>query len=412
MRILHTSDWHLGQELHEYSRGPEHDVFLEWLVQQVRDTDADALVVTGDVYDFANPPVDAQQRLYHFLRDALSSSPHLQIVIVGGNHDSAARIELPKELVDQRRVFLIGAMPRKDGNLHPASVVLALRDRSGMPAVTCAAVPFLRPGDFAATDREDDAVGSLYASVLEAAKQRAGNLPIMVTGHLNVSGGVVSDLSERRVLVGGQEVVSTGVFSPEIAYVALGHLHKPQLIGGRTIIRYAGSPFPMSIAERNYEHSVALLEFEGGKVSTSLIRTPRPTPFLRVPEQGAAPLTEIELALSELEIGKVQDHFRPFLEVAITLEAPEPDLHRRIETALGGKPVRIARIVRYASGGGQDLGEGDSFPEELAQIEPARVFSRKYAQEFGGDPGEEMNEAFAELLSGVMSEELPTGGSS
>lgn len=410
MRVLHTSDWHLGQELHEHSRGPEHDVFLDWLVQRIKDTDADALIVTGDIYDVANPPVDAQQRLYRFLRAALHESHHLQIVIIGGNHDSASRIELPKELVDQRRVFLIGGMPRSSGNLEPENTIFELRDRTGTPTLACAAVPFLRAGDLAASNPEEDTVAALYASVFQAAKRKLADLPIIVTGHLHVSGGEVSELSERRIFVGGQEAVSACIFAPEISYVALGHLHKPQSVNGRTTIRYAGSPFPMSVAERDYMHSIVLLEFVDGKLSTSLIRTPRPIQFLRVPEQGAAPLPDVERALEQLDIGDIKEPFVPFLEIAVSLDTAEPDLRRRIDAALAGKAVRITRVLRYTTGSGQSLADNASIEEaELSHIEPMHVFSRKHAQEFGGDPPEEIQIAFAELLSAVSDSQAATG---
>ena len=112
MRVIHTSDWHLGQELHGFDRGVEHDAFLDWLAGQLIELDADALIVTGDVYDTVNPPIPAQQRLYQFVNRALTTCPHLQIVLIGGNHDSAARLELPTHLLDADRVHLIGGMPR------------------------------------------------------------------------------------------------------------------------------------------------------------------------------------------------------------------------------------------------------------------------------------------------------------
>ena len=108
LRIVHASDWHLGHELHGFDRGVEHDIFLDWLASQLVELDADALIVTGDIYDTVNPPTPAQQRLYQFVRRTLMESPHLQIVLIGGNHDSAARLELPKYLLDADRIHLVG----------------------------------------------------------------------------------------------------------------------------------------------------------------------------------------------------------------------------------------------------------------------------------------------------------------
>lgn len=144
MRVIHTSDWHLGQELHGFDRGVEQDTFLDWLAGQLITLDADALIVTGDVYDTVNPAVQAQQRLYQFLRRALAETPSLQIVLIGGNHDSAARLELPKHLLDANRIYLIGGMPRHDGRTMSARTLIELRDKTGTPCAVCAAVPYLR----------------------------------------------------------------------------------------------------------------------------------------------------------------------------------------------------------------------------------------------------------------------------
>jgi exonuclease SbcD len=114
LRLLHTSDWHIGQELHGHDRQEEHDAFLAWLIDQMGQLAVDALVVTGDIFDVANPPVSATARFYAFLRDALTRHPRLQIVIVGGNHDSAARINLPSSLLGRGRVRLVGQLPRCD----------------------------------------------------------------------------------------------------------------------------------------------------------------------------------------------------------------------------------------------------------------------------------------------------------
>ena len=147
MRVIHTSDWHLGQELHGFDRGVEHDVFLDWLAGQLIELDADVLIVTGDVYDTVNPPISAQQRLYQFLRRTLTERPHIQIVLIGGNHDSATRLELPKHLLDATRVHLIGGMPRHNGQPMAAQTLIELRDKTGASRAVCAAVPYLRPGD-------------------------------------------------------------------------------------------------------------------------------------------------------------------------------------------------------------------------------------------------------------------------
>jgi len=404
MRIIHTSDWHLGQELHGFDRGVEHDVFLDWLAGQLIKLDADALIITGDVYDTINSPIPAQQRLYQFLRRALAESPCIQIVLIGGNHDSAARLELPKHLLDENRVYLIGGMPRHDGRAIPARTLIELRDKTGTPCAVCAAVPYLRPGDLPTVGTGESPLKALYCEVIEAANAVRGGLPLIVTGHLHMSGGAVSELSERRIVIGGEEAVASDIFPRGVAYVALGHLHKPQSISGQTVIRYAGSPFPMSVAEKVYQHSIVIIDFdETGVIKTDLVQTPRPVAFYRVPASGEASLDIVEDELRGLDIDDPGEHRRPFLEVAVRLDGADPELRQRIEAALEGKPVRLTRIVRQTEG--QEGALADAIGEDtgLDELQPEHVFARRHTEEYGVEPSDALKRAFAEVLVEALS---------
>ena len=406
MRVIHTSDWHLGHELHGFDRGVEHDVFLNWLAGQLIELGADALIVTGDIYDTVNPSIPAQQRLYRFVKGVLAETPRLQIILIGGNHDSAARLELPKELLDADRVHLIGGLPRHQGRLAPARVLVELRDTTRAPRAVCAAVPYLRPGDLPASVDGENPVKTLYREVIEAANAVRGDLPLVVTGHLHMSGGVVSELSERRLVIGGEEAVSSDTFPASIAYVALGHLHRPQSVSGQTVIRYAGSPFPMSVTEKDYEHSIVIIDLdETGGVKTDLVRTPRPVAFYRVPSLGAATLEDVEDGLRRLGIDDPGEDRRPFLEVAVQLNSAEPDLRQRIETALEGKPVRMTRIVRQMAGPGGALADSVQEAAALDDLAPADVFARRHTEEYGVEPPDDLKKAFGEVLAAVLSRE-------
>ena len=404
IRIIHTSDWHLGQEIHGFDRGVEHDAFLDWLASQLIELDADVLIVTGDVYDTVNPPIPAQQRLYQFLRRTLTERPHIQIVLIGGNHDSATRLELPKHLLDANRVHLIGGMPRHNGQPMAAQTLIELRDKTGASRAVCAAVPYLRPGDLPTVSSGVHPLRALYQEVIEAARAMREDLPLIVTGHLHMSGGAVSELSERRIVIGGEEAVSSDIFPASVAYVALGHLHKPQSISGQTVIRYAGSPFPMSVAEKDYHHSIVVIDLDGtAGMKTNLVRTPRPVAFLRVPTVGAAPLSSVEDELRRMEIDDPGEHRRPFLEIAVRLDGPEPELRQRIEVALEGKPVRLTRIVRQTEGQGDALADTVEGDTELDELEPAHVFARRHIEEYGVEPPADLKKAFDEVLTGLSS---------
>jgi exonuclease SbcD len=254
------------------------------------------------------------------------------------------------------------------------------------------------------TSSGENAVKALYRGVIEAANTVRGKLPLIVTGHLHITGGAVSELSERRIVVGGQEAISTDIFTSSVAYAALGHLHKPQSVSGPTSVRYAGSPFPMSVTEKDYEHSIVILDIdEAGGMKINLLRTPRPVAFYRVPLTGAAPLKAVEDELRRLEIEDPGEDRRPFLEIAVQLTSAEPELRRRIEGALEGKPVRLTRIVRQTAGEKGTLADSFAKTVMLNELEPADIFARRHSDEYGTEPPDGLKKAFEEVLAGVLS---------
>lgn len=401
LTLVHTSDWHLGHELSSHSREAEHDTFLAWLLNQLEEQQADVLLIAGDVYDVANPPVSAMRRLYAFLADISQRCPALQTVIVGGNHDSAARIDLPAPLLDPARVRFVGQLPRKAvaGGVGTEpdfdALMVPLRNCNGDTAALLAAVPFCRPGDLGAHD-----LSSLYKCVAEHATTRAGDLPLVLSGHLHVAGGAVSELSERRIVVGGEEAQATSLFDERAAYVALGHLHRAQTISGPCPIRYSGSPFPLSATERDYRHSISIVELASGQpAQVRELPIPRPVAFIAVPAKGAAPLDEVVAAIEAIDLDSAlprEQH--PFMEVTVAVDGPEPHLQARLLAALAHKPVRLTRIVRQTVTK-EDLGAKTMAGADLGELKPEVVFAALHASRYAGTPpSEDLAAAFARLL--------------
>jgi exonuclease SbcD len=220
-------------------------------------------------------------------------------------------------------------------------------------------------------------------------------------GHCHMRGGQVSEESERRLVIGGAEALPGALFDPGIAYVALGHLHLAQRVGGDATRRYCGSPLPLSFAEVDYPHQVLLVELVGEAVTeVRELRIPRAVELLRLPRQPA-PLEQVLKQLEALELPQRPEAEQPYLLVRVQLEQPEPGLRASIEAALAGKSVRLVRIetshVRAA-----ELSEANPAPqvsvEELASLEPADFFGRLYRHRFGAEPAHELRQAFDELL--------------
>lgn len=454
MRLLHTSDWHLGHTLHDVPRDHEHERFLGWLVETLVAEAVDALVITGDVFDTANPPAQAQARWYEFLAEARRRRPELNVVVIGGNHDSAARLDAPTPLLQAMGIHVIGAvrhLPGEGGRrLDVDRLIVPLTDARGRVAAHVAAVPFLRTSDLPrmkrAADREDagalpetlsdtlsgtapgaqanalpdpraeplpvpmpdpliQGVRQLYAEVLAAARARCeGGQALLATGHCYMVGTDVSRLSERRILGGNQHALPVDIFPEDVAYVALGHLHKAQRVGGRENVRYAGSPLPLAMDEARYRHQVYVVELEGPALAgVRSVPVPRTVDVLRVPRRGSGGREEVlaELArLQDWDDGMNPD-MRPFLEVCVALARPEARLRLDVEEALQGKRPRLVKLGIEYTGHGEALAEG--LPEQaLRDLDPLEVFVRRYGRDHEGEPPAALVAAFDELMAEVL----------
>ncbi len=413
LRLLHTSDWHLGHTLYDLPRRHEHERFLAWLGEVLEREAIDALIVAGDVFDGANPPADAQEQFYGFLAKTRARLPALDIVVVGGNHDSAARLDAPDPLLRALGIHVVGGLPRQSGELDTERLLVPLRNRSGEVEAWVAAVPFLRPVDLPRV--EDEGVDPLvegmrraYAEVLAAARARlAPGQALVATGHCYMVGTALSELSERRILGGNQHALPVDIFPSDVAYVALGHLHKAQKVGGQDRVRYSGSPIPLSMSERGYLHQVRIVELERGALlgETRALEVPRGVELVSIPNTGAAPLDEVLTALAALPARQADtsEDARPYLQVEVLLDKPTPTAKQRIEEAMRGKEARLVRIGQHTLGQGQALAETQA-ARTLSDITPDEVFSACYERTHATAPPAELVEAFHVLVERAQHE--------
>jgi exonuclease SbcD len=406
MRLLHTSDWHLGQSLHNFERHYEHQRFLDWLLDTAVAQQADALLIAGDIFDNANPSAASQKQLYRFLQQAKERMPHLNLIVIAGNHDSPGRLEAPGPLLEAHGTRVIGAVQRDaDGAIDVASLVLPLTGRGGAVEAWCLAVPFLRPGDVPRVEAEDGAdpylagIALLYKQALELAlTKRQDGQAILAMGHCHMVDGQMSNDSERRIVIGGTEMLPAGIFDPAIAYAALGHLHLAQSVGKQQHIRYCGSPIPLSFAEVGYQHQILRIDIDGTAVrEIAPLMVPRAVELLRIPARPA-PLAQVLEELAALEVADAPSDRQPFLEVRVLLDAPEPGLRSRIETALDGKPVRLAKIETSSAARASSIDTDVMTLDQLEKLKPDDIFRQLYQQRFGNDAPADTLSAFAELM--------------
>lgn len=422
MKILHTADWHLGQTFYEYDRKAEHSHFLEWLKQQIKQHKIDVLLIAGDVFDSPNPSAESQRMYYHFLREATSENPSLQIIIIAGNHDSAARLEAPNPLLEDMNITVRGIVRHDaEGNIDLQHLILPIHtvgadscvrpntspqplsnEHMNIPhseevSAYCLAVPYLRQGDYPSAETYSKGVQQLYEQLFNEVKEEGK--PIIAMGHLQATGSEISedDRSERTV-IGGLECVSPDAFNEAITYTALGHLHRSQRVSHRENVRYSGTPMPMSFAEKNNTSGVVMITIDLDDTTIEKLEFQPLAGLVSIPSQ-ARPLEEVLQAIGELPDGDVTPQ-SPYLEIKILMTEPEPSYKYKIEEALKGKAVRLARIAAMLP---QKKASGIAATsyEELQTIRPLDmaldVFKRKYS-------GTEMPDTMKHLLETVIKE--------
>ncbi|WP_027148987.1 exonuclease SbcCD subunit D C-terminal domain-containing protein [Methylobacter tundripaludum] len=412
LRIFHTADWHLGHHLHGVSRQLEHQHFLDWLLDEMHNKQADALIVAGDIFDSANPSSAAQSQLYDFLVKARTRLPNLNIILIGGNHDSASRLDAPSPILNALGVTVVGGLSRGElGNIDWERLLVPLTNATGEIKAWCGAMPFLRNADLPTGEQDTDPLISgmktLYAELFSQLQQKASNTEsLILTGHCYMVNGAVSELSERKILGGNQHALPVELFPDDIAYVALGHLHLAQKVGSNEHIRYSGSPIPLSFDETDYLHQVVQVDVRAGQpVETVSVKIPRSVQLLRIPNsKDFAVLSEVIGHLENLILDDLPIEQRPLLELRIRLEKPEPGLRQQIEEVISKLPVRLLKISTAYSGSEKSLADL-KIEERLEELQPLDVFQRCYQNKYDQDAPEAMSALFNELVESLQGSE-------
>ncbi len=345
MKVLHTSDWHIGRVLYGRKRYDEFRALLSWLAELIEEQNIDILLVAGDVFDNSTPSNHAQELYYRFLCRVAASS-NRRVVVTAGNHDSPSFLDAPRELLKSLNVHVVGC-----ASDSPAEEAIVLSGPDDEPRLIVCAIPYLRDRDIrtaeageSVEDKERKIIEGIrthYRLVCEAAQQKRTLLkkpvPIVAMGHLFTAGGrTVDGDGVRELYIGSLAQVRTDVFPECIDYLALGHLHVPQTVGGSDFIRYSGSPLPIGFGEAGQEKSVVLVEFSGNAPKVTNIPVPRfqELKILRGDWQTIA--REIE----ELKSGES----KAWLEIAYEGDEVAGSLSERLDVAIAGSGMEILRV--------------------------------------------------------------------
>ena len=384
MRILHTSDWHLGQHFMGKTRQAEHQAFCAWLIEQVREQAVDAVLIAGDIFDTGAPPSYAREQYNRFIVELRATG--CELVVLGGNHDSVAMLGESKTLLAQLGTRVIpGVCERLDEQL------LVLHRRDGSPAAILCGIPFIRPRDVlqsqagqSAQDKQQSLQQAiqqhyqdLYALAEAKRAELGGEVPIIATGHLTTVGASASD-SVREIYVGSLEAFPTSAFPPA-AYIALGHIHRPQKVGGLEHIRYCGSPIPLSFDEAKQQKEVLLVELDNnGLRQISPLMVPRFQPLLSL--RGS--LKELDGQIKQAaEQGSAEQPV--WLEVLVGTDDYLSDLQQRIAALCEGLPVEVLRIRRER--GNTVAGLQGQAKETLDELSVDDVFAQRLSSESLGE---------------------------
>lgn len=403
MKIIHTADWHLGNVFHRHNRVAEHRHFFGWLRDTIVQQQPDALIVSGDIFDGPNPAAEVQRLFYDFLTHLSVEHPGMSIILIAGNHDSGARLEAGEELLRLHNIFVRGTVWKDaEGETYFERMILPLAPRGSDTAeVVCYALPFLRPADYPAGLSVQDGLRHYLTNLDKRLKKTVfKRLPVVVAAHFYAHGALIqAHEHSERLVVGGQDMVEIDTMGKAYAYVALGHIHRPQAVGNCANVRYAGSPLALSFSERDYKRAVNLVEIDtqGHVETTSLFYTPL-CALISLPDRGALDPQEALSRLRSLPDAQPDDDREayPYVEMNIRLAQPEPELRRRIGEIIEHKAVKFCRITTstYREQSAQDDTQRPAVENSLHSQAPIDIAKQYYTARYGNEMPEALVERF------------------
>lgn len=413
MRILHTSDWHIGRNLYGQKRYEEFESFLVWLSDLINNENIDVLLVAGDIFDNTTPGNRAQELYYKFLnRVATSKCRH--IIIIGGNHDSPSFLNAPKEVLSFLNIHVIGAALKT-----VAHEVLVLKDDKGKEELIVLAVPYLRDRDIRSVepgesvkDKEDKLINGIqshYKKVCEIAERKNNELetkvPVIAMGHLFTAGGkLVEGDGVRDLYIGSLARIRADIFPDIIDYVALGHLHVAQKVAGLDNIRYSGSPIPMGFGEALHTKKVLIVEF----TNTTPIPPIHPSiKEIAVPKfknlvQIKGDLNQIREEIEKLKAGESSI----WLEIIYNGKEAPGNLRNIVDEKIEGSKIEVLRIKNDRISAkiiGQQYADLSMEIADLDDMDEIEVFKKcMEANEIPDNQQKDLMDAFAQIVKDMQ----------
>ncbi|RLD57624.1 MAG: exonuclease sbcCD subunit D [Bacteroidetes bacterium] len=399
MKILHTSDWHLGHRLHEQSQYEEQLRFLKWLENYIGTSQIDVLLIAGDIFDTGVPSTQSQKLYYDFLIN-LRNTNCKHIVITGGNHDAPGTINAPRELLNALSIHVVG---KATEDIKDEVFQLSVDGEE----IIIAAVPYLRDQDIRRAvagesfgqigDRYKTALINHYAEVAGYCESiKKPNTPIFAMGHLFAIGGTTSE-SEQSIYVGNLGDIGAGDFPGLFDYVALGHLHRSQKVGKLDHIRYSGSPYMLSFSEVGAEKKMIQIETKVGEgLNIEEVSIPRFRELLRISGSTDDCIGQM------VEADKEARELTPWAEVVLDDKSNAPIGFAEINKAAENLDLEVLKVTlknERKIAGLEQLIESSKHVKELSPLEVFKMKCKEQEFDLENNPG--IFDAFNEVLQKV-----------
>ncbi len=377
MKILHTSDWHLGRTLYGKKRYTEFQLFLDWMLQTIMLEKPDILLIAGDIFDTTTPSNKTQELYYQFLCNVSINTNCRHIVIIGGNHDSPTLLNAPGTILKQLKIHVVGKMmDRIEDEL------LVLNDANDNIIALICAVPYLRDSDLRLVEDNEsgkdksqklvDGIKEHYTKICDLAirkrEQLGTNIPIIGLGHLFASGGKAGD-GVRELYIGTLAHFNAAEFPTGIDYLALGHLHIPQIVNNQEHIRYSGSPLAMGFGEVNQQKIILSIEFDKQYISQiSSIAIPKFQELARI----SGNIEELIAQLAAL----ITSQTSVWVEASYTGGEIITDLHQQLRDTVNGSNVELIKVYNRQLINQILLNDNQGVAIELNDLTPLQVFDK------------------------------------
>ncbi len=401
MKILHTADWHIGKKLHKQELSEDFDLFIKWLIEYIKSENIDVLLISGDIFDLANPSSEARKQYYQALLKL--QQLNCKIIATGGNHDSPSMLDAPKELMKALDMEVIGGLPAE-----LEETLVPINGKNKDIELVVAAIPYLRDADLrsgaGASNYEDrleatrEGIKKIFQSAAEMCKEKYPGIPVIAMGHLYTA-GIESSESERDIQIGNLAAFQASQFGEYFQYVALGHIHKPQRVNAGIPVLYSGSPIPLSFSERKDEKRVLVLDTEKGYEPESVC-----LPNFRQLIRLSGNLDELQLKLNSLE---KKSELTSLIEVDLVEEQYDAQKIYALDSMVndfkreGFEIVKQRVQFKNRVKGAAELYKSE---QQLEDLKPKDVFTELIARhEYSEEDRNEILAAFDEILEEVQS---------